>query len=86
MQWQTGTPLVNGSPLAMNEAPGGTASVDPGFGAATLPGAFLLTRNPAPGFDYTPTNDTILHAGREQPAIVPPAVAHTYPTFYSPRY
>ncbi|HYW42816.1 MAG TPA: hypothetical protein VE959_08170 [Bryobacteraceae bacterium] len=25
-QWQTGTPLVNGTPLAMNEDPGGTIS------------------------------------------------------------
>ena len=85
-QWQTGSPLVNGSPLPMNEDPGGTVSVDPNFGAATLPGDFLLTRNPVPGFDYTLTNDTILNAGRVQPAINPPAVPQTYPTFYFPRY
>jgi hypothetical protein len=70
----------------MNEDPGGTVSVDPNFGAATLPGDFLLTRNPVPGFDYTLTNDTILNAGRVQPAINPPAVPQTYPTFYFPRY
>jgi hypothetical protein len=86
VQWQTGTPLVNGSPLAMNEDPGATASVDPGFGAATLPEDFLLTRNPVAGFDYTLTNDTILHAGRDQPVIQPPPVPHTYPTFYFPSY
>src|ERR1035441_5102740 len=57
-------------------------SVDPNFGAATLPGDFLLTRNPVPVFDYTLTNDTILNAGRVQPAINPPAVPQTYPTFY----
>lgn len=85
-QWQTGTPLVNGSPLSMNEDPGGTVNVDPGFGAATLPGDFQLTRNPAPGFDYTLTNDTILHAGRSQATINPPAVPPTYPTFYFARY
>lgn len=73
-QWQTGTPPVNGSQRAMNEEAGGTVSVDPGFGAATLPGDFMLTRNPVPGFDYAVTNDTILHAGRDQPVIQPPVV------------
>lgn len=85
-QWQTGTPLVNGSPLAMNEDPGGIVSVDPGFGAATLPTDFTLTRNPVAGFDYTLTNDTIANAGRVNPTINPQAVRHTYPTFYFPRY
>jgi hypothetical protein len=85
-QWQTGSPMVNGSPLAINEDSGGTVSVDPGFGAAARPADFLLTRNPVPGFDYTLTNDTILHAGREHPVIQPPVVPHTYPTFYFPRY
>jgi uncharacterized protein (TIGR03437 family) len=85
-QWQTGTPLVNGLPLAMNEDPGGSVSVDPGFGAAALPADFLLTSDPVPGFDYTLTNDAILNAGRQQPAIFPPAVPPTYPTFYFPSY
>jgi uncharacterized protein (TIGR03437 family) len=85
-QWQTGSPVVNGSPLAMNEDPGGTVSVDPGFGAAALPGDFLLTSNPVSGFDYALTNDTIVNAGRVQPVINPPTVPHTYPTFYFTRY
>jgi uncharacterized protein (TIGR03437 family) len=85
-QWQTGTPLVNGSPLAMNEDPGGTATVDPGFGAASAPADLLLTRNPVAGFDYTLTNSTILQAGRNQPVIEPPIVPQTYPTFYFPSY
>ncbi len=85
-KWQTGSPLVNGSPLAMNEDLGGSVSVNPGFGAAALPGDFLLASNPAPGFDYTLTNDTILNAGRVQPAINPPPVPDTYPTFYFTRY
>ena len=85
-QWQTGTPLVNGLPLPLNEDPGGAVSVDPGFGAAAVREDFLLTRNPVPGFDYTLTNDTIANAGRTQPVLNPPAVPQTYPTFYFPRY
>ena len=77
---------MNGSPLALNEDQGGTASVDPGFGAAAAPADFLLVRNPVAGFDYTLTNDTILNAGRSQPMIQPPAVPQTYPTFYFSSY
>ena len=85
-QWQTASPLVNGSPLALNEDPGGTASVDPGFGAAAVPTDFMLTRNPVAGFDYTLTNDTIVNAGRSQPVIQPPPVPQTYPTYYFTSY
>jgi uncharacterized protein (TIGR03437 family) len=85
-QWQTGTPLVNGSPLSLSEDQGGTVSVNPGFGAAMLPGDFMLTGNPVAGFDYTLTNDTIMNAGRVQPEINPPTVPQTYPTFYFPKY
>lgn len=85
-QWQTASPLVNGSPLPLNEDPGGAASVDPNFGAAAVPTDFMLSRNPVAGFDYTLTNDTILNAGRNQPVIQPPPVPQTYPTFYFSSY
>ena len=85
-QWQTGTPLVNGSPLELNEDPDGAVAVDPGFGAAAVAGDFVLARNPVAGFDYTLTNDTIANAGRVQPAIIVAPVPGTYPTFYFARY
>jgi hypothetical protein len=79
-QWQDGTP-PNGMPPAMHEDTQGTASVNPGFGNTGKSTDFLLTRNPVSGFDYTKTNDTIRHAGREHPAILPPKVAQTFPTY-----
>ena len=39
--------------------------MNPGFGKTGKPADFLLTKNPMPGFDYTKTNDTIRHAGRD---------------------
>jgi hypothetical protein len=77
-QWQTGTPLVNGNPLAMNEDAAGTAAVNPGFGNAGSPADYLLTSSPVVSFD-TKTNDTIRNAGRNRPVIVRPPVPHTYP-------
>jgi hypothetical protein len=65
----------------MNEDTEGTASVDPGFGKTGKPTDFLLTRNPVQGFDYTKTNDTIRHAGRSHPVIMPPQVPATFPTY-----
>ena len=71
-QWQEG---------AMHEDTQGTASVNPAFGNTGKPTDFLLTKNPVAGFDYTKTNDTIRHAGRERPVIHPPKVPHTFPTY-----
>jgi hypothetical protein len=79
-QWQDGAP-PNGIPAAMNEDTKGTASVNPGFGNSGKPTDFLLSKNPVAGFDYTRTNDTIRHAGRDHPLIHPPKVAHTFPTY-----
>jgi uncharacterized protein (TIGR03437 family) len=79
-QWQNGTP-PNGVPAAMNEDAGGIVTVDPGFGNTGQPTDFLLSANPMPGFDYTKTNDTILHAGRDKPVIMPPPVPATFPTY-----
>ena len=80
-QWQNGSPQVNGSPLQMNEDVGGTANVNPGFGGTGLPVDFQLVNSPVAGFSVAPTNDTILHAGRNNPVIFPPSVPATYPTF-----
>lgn len=80
-QWQDGTP-PNGMPTAMNEDPGGTVTVDPGFGHTGEPADFLLSTNPVAGFDYTQTNDTIIHAGRNNPAIAVPAVPTTFPAYH----
>jgi hypothetical protein len=55
--------------------------VNPGFGNTGKPSDFLLTKNPVAGFDYTKTNDTIRHAGREHPVIQPPEVPPTFPTY-----
>ena len=80
-EWQDGTP-PNGMPAAMNEDTGGTVTVNPGFGATGQPGDYMLVSNPIPGFDYTKTNDTILRAGRNNPALMPPAVPETFPTYH----
>ncbi len=80
-QWQTGMPLVNGTPLPMKEDLTGTASVNPGFGNSGQASDFLLTNSPITGFDYTLTNDTINNAGRNNPVIIPPTVPGTYPTY-----
>jgi hypothetical protein len=79
-QWQGGTP-PNGTPPAMDEDTTGTATVNPNFGKTGQPSDFLLSANLVPGFDYTKTNDTILHAGRNNPVIIPPLVPATFPTY-----
>ena len=79
--WQKGEPLVNGSPLAMNEDLGGTVSRNPGFGNTGQPSDFLLSSSPLAGFDYTRTNDTIQNAGRNNPVIMPPSVPDSFPTY-----
>jgi hypothetical protein len=80
-EWQNGKPLVNGSPLPMNEDSGGTVTQNPGFGNTGQATDFLLSSSPVPGFDYNATNDTIQNAGRNNPIIVPPAVPGTFPTY-----
>jgi hypothetical protein len=80
-QWQTGSPLVNGSPLKLNEDAGGTVSVNPGFGNSGLASDYMLSSSPVTGFDFSKTNDTILHAGRNNAVIMLPAVPETYPTY-----
>lgn len=75
-QWQTSS-----SQLAMNEDSGGTASVSPGFGSAGTPADYQLNASPIAGFNPALTNDTILHAGRNNPVIVPPTVLPTFPTY-----
>jgi len=79
--WQSGHPLVNGKPLAMNEDPQASVA-DPGFGTTGLPTDFLLSQSPVAGFDYVLTNATIQTAGRTNPLINPPQVPHTFPTYY----
>jgi len=78
-QWQGGRP--EGVTYEMREDPGGTATVDPHFGHTGRPGDFLLSKSPLAGFDHTKTNDTIRHAGRENPVIMPPTVPATFPTY-----
>ena len=85
-QWQSGQPLVNGIPLSMNEDVTGTATVNPGFGTSGLPTDYQLSSSPIAGFSFTNTNDTILQAGRSSPAIVPPNVPETYPTYSFTQY
>jgi hypothetical protein len=80
-QWQTGSPLVNGKALPMKEDPGGTATVDPGFGDSGQPSDFLLSTSPIIGFDYLLTDETINSAGRNNPLIMPPTVPDTFPTY-----
>ena len=78
-QWQSGH--AEGSAPAMNEDPGGTVTVNPGFGNTGEPSDFLLSSAPLPGFDSTKTNDTINQAGRSNPVIMPPTVPATFPTY-----
>ena len=80
-QWQSGTSLVNGSPLPVNEDAGGTTSVNPDFGNSGLPFDYQLSGSPLAGFSVSSTNDTILRAGRNVPVIFLPTVAPTYPTY-----
>jgi hypothetical protein len=80
-QWQTGSPLVNGSPLAMSEDAGGTVTVNPGFGNSGAPSDYVMSSSPVTGFNFTLTNNTILHAGRNHPVIMPPVVPGTFPTY-----
>jgi len=80
-QWQNSNPLVNGKPLPVHEDPGGTATVDPGFGNTGDPTDFLLSGAPVQGFDFSKTNDTINNAGRSNPLIQPPIVPATFPTY-----
>jgi hypothetical protein len=79
-QWQGGTP-PNGIPAAMNEDANGTVTVNPNFGSTGQATDYLLSTNLVPGFDYTKTNDTIQHAGRNNPVIMPPPVPETFPTY-----
>ena len=79
-QWQDGRP-PSGVPAAMNEDRGSTVSVDPHFGKTGKPTDYLLSKNPIAGFDYTKTNDTIRHAGRDHPILMPPPVPATFPTY-----
>jgi hypothetical protein len=85
-QWQTGSPLVNGNPLSMQEDLSGTASVNPGFGNTGQPADFLLSSSPISGFDYTLTDNTINNAGRNNPLITAPTVPETFPTYYYSNY
>jgi hypothetical protein len=71
---------------SMSEDAGGAVKVNPGFGNTGQPGDFLLSTNLVSGFDYTKTNDTILHAGRTDPAIMPPAVPPTLPNYRFTQY
>ncbi|HEY3839854.1 MAG TPA: right-handed parallel beta-helix repeat-containing protein [Bryobacteraceae bacterium] len=66
---------------ALKEDVTGTVAVDPGFGKMRQPKDFLLSRNPVAGFDSSRTNDTIQHAGRSHPAILPALVPPTFPAF-----
>jgi hypothetical protein len=80
--WQSSKqPAEWGPPGGMNLDTTGTASVDPKFGHTGKPTDFLLQASPVRGFDYTKTNDTIMHAGRTNPAIKPPTVIHTLPAY-----
>src|SRR5580704_10494306 len=85
-QWQTGSPLVNGKPLPMQEDTQGTASVNPGFGNSGQASDFLLSSSPIAGFDYTLTDDTVNNAGRSNPVITPPTVPATFPTYSDPTF
>lgn len=80
-QWQ-GTPVVGGAPMAMLEDRGSVIA-DPGFADPAYPfDDFTLAASPVAGFDPGLTNDTIRNAGRSNPAIVPPSVPATFPTFH----
>ena len=65
----------------MNEDAGGAVTVNPGFGNSGLAVDYMLSSSPVAGFDFSKTNDTILHAGRKNPVIMPPVVPATYPTY-----
>ena len=85
--WQSNKqPVEWGPPGGVKEDTEGTASVDPKFGHTGKPADFLLHSNPMPGFDYTKTNDTILHAGRTNPVIKPPKVPDTLPKYSYKEY
>ena len=84
-QWQGGTP-PNGLPASVGEDTAGTVTANPGFGTSGQPSDFLLTANPIAGFDFTRTNDTILHAGRNHPVIMPPVVPATFPTYHYTKF
>jgi hypothetical protein len=82
-QWQSSAPPATtwGPSGGMNEDKGSTVTVNPGFGSTGAASDFMLSTNPVAGFDYTKTNDTILHAGRNNPVIDPPVVPATFPTY-----
>jgi hypothetical protein len=81
-EWQSKQrPASWGPPGGMNLDTTGTAKVNPNFGNTGKPSDFLLSKSPIAGFDYARTNDTILHAGRSNPVIMPPTVPQTYPTY-----
>jgi len=80
-QWQGGAP-PGGVPPAMHEDATGAVTVNPGFGNSGQPVDYLLTANPIAGFDFTRTNDTVLHAGRSNPVIPVPTVPATFPTYH----
>jgi hypothetical protein len=79
-QWQGGMP-PNGIPAAMSEDATGSVTMNPHFGNTGNPTDFLLSANLLPGFDYTKTNDTILHAGRTVVTLTAPPVPATFPAF-----
>jgi hypothetical protein len=70
----------------VGEDTAGTVTANPGFGTSGQPSDFLLTANPIAGFDFTRTNDTILHAGRNHPVIMPPVVPATFPTYHYTKF
>jgi hypothetical protein len=79
-EWQDGLP-PGGPPIEMREDKGSTVTVDPQFGHTGRPSDFLLSKSPIAGFDYTRTNDTIRHAGRSRPLIMPPPIPPTFPAY-----
>ena len=78
-QWQGGRP--EGAKFEMREDRGGTVTVNPHFGHTGHPSDFLLAKRPLAGFDHIKTNDTIRHAGRDNPVIMPPKVPATFPSY-----
>ena len=79
--WQHGEPPdPPGTPVPMNEDPGGTCSYNPAFGTTGNPSDYLLTTPPPTPFIIARTNDTINNAGRTSgsAALTVPA---TFPTY-----
>jgi len=79
--WQNGEPPdPPGTPVPMNEDPGGVCNYNPAFGTTGNPSDYVLSTPPPTPFNITLTNETISGAGRTS-GSAPATVPATFPTY-----